>query len=150
MLEHAIRLRGGWEWHNPAGVTPPQRVSLPFDRWSLGAGKARLVRHFQRPPIEAGRETLWLRLDDVPGLISVALNGHPLNAGPLSENAGPWPLEGLEARNRLELEVDPAGISPEGRSAPWGHVSLVIRTAVGGPDARVPGGEPLGGSNAEI
>src|SRR5205823_3450154 len=79
MPEHWIRLRGGWEWHVPGAGQEPRRVTLPLAGFP---GGALLVRSFQKPPLDLRRETLWLRLDAVPGLVLVALNGRELVRDP--------------------------------------------------------------------
>ena len=75
MSEHRIRLRGGWLLREttPRDATP-RRITLPLAGFDANAGKIILFRSFQRPPLDPGRESLWLRLDDVPGLLSVSLN----------------------------------------------------------------------------
>ena len=116
MPEHLIRLRGAWDWTAPDG---PRRVDLPAT-WPAGlAGPLVLARRFQRPRIDPDREALALRLEAVPGLLRVRLNGVEIG-GPA---AGEIPLGDLPARNLLELEADPAGLG----AGPWGAIALVIR-----------------------
>jgi hypothetical protein len=116
---HAIRLRGGWEWHNPAAPDEaPRRLALPTT-WPVDAGTAAtLVRRFNRPPIDAN-EGVILRLEQVRGLVAAGLNGTNVVAG--SEIQGL-----LGTSNRLILEVDLAACI-DGMS--WGEVALVIAPA---------------------
>jgi hypothetical protein len=134
MPDHVIRLRGGWDWD--AG--PTRRVSLPIDDWPTPNCLVRLVRRFQSPPIDPRDESLWLRLDAVPGLRSVHLNGGPLidtaNAGSAIET----PLyDVLPAGNRLELLVE-TGEAVAGGSGGWGLVALIVRS--GAREGRLAGG----------
>jgi hypothetical protein len=127
--EHPIRLRGGWEWEGPGA--PPgggPRVALPM-AWPPGiAGPIRLVRRFHRPPIDPAAEALVLRLEEVPGLSAVWLNGLLLARPPAGTSALSLDLEpGLPDRNVLTLEIDP--IAATGRASPWGAIALVVRPA---------------------
>jgi hypothetical protein len=90
-----------------------------------GTAWVRLVRWFQAPAIDPRVEALGLRLDDVPGLVAVMLNGTVL-ALPGPDVPSLW-LElpaALPARNRLELDVEVPNTPGAG---PWGQVALVIR-----------------------
>jgi hypothetical protein len=110
--------------------------------WPAGASRPiRLVRPFNRPPIDPARESLFLELEQVEGLASVLLNDRVL-ARPLPGTS--WLVVSLDdplpARNLLVLEVEPQAAGPEGLA--WGQVALVIRpNGTSGPDR----GEPLGG-----
>jgi hypothetical protein len=131
MPEHQIRLRGGWQWHDPKNqATDASRlVTLPI-RWPSGVqGLVRLVRHFGSPPVDADNERIALRLENVPGLVAAQLNGRELTGN----SDGGWHTEApfeielrdpLAPRNMLVLDVDP----PTPREGDWGHVSLVIRS----------------------
>lgn len=117
MNEHVIRFRGGW-------TDGSARLGLPADWTESDAIPTRLERAFQAPPLR-GRESLWLRLDAVAGLLCIRLNGMALHADSAAEGLE-IRLAGLLPRgNRLELEIDPACVVvPTGG---WGHVALVIR-----------------------
>jgi hypothetical protein len=113
---HAIRLRGGWEWHDPdAPGQPPKRLALPT-AWPANSGSfARLVRRFNRPPIDAD-ERVILSMERVDGLVSASLNEAEVVSGAEIQQI-------LHATNRLILDVelsDCAGV------ASWGEVALVI------------------------
>jgi hypothetical protein len=129
MSEHIIRLRGGWLYHDPDGVSE-RRLTLPV-AWTPGlTERVRLVRLFQRPAIDPGRESLALRLESIPGLVVVRLNGRE-QARP-SARSGSLFLsleEPLPSRNVLELEAEP----PAGCSEPWGVIALVITVREGRP-----------------
>ena len=121
---HAIRLRGGWDCEARDGTTRP--LALPLDRWPDAPGPFRLIRRFGRPPIDVGRESLALRLGNVPGLREARLNGRPLDGPTAGESTWEVPIEGdLPARSVLELDVDPADMTQGGVG--WGEVALVIR-----------------------
>jgi hypothetical protein len=128
---HAIRLRGGWEHHSPAeGIFLSKRFSLPI-RWMNGrAGLLILTRRFGRPPYDSACEALWLRMDQVPGVRSLHLNGQPLAQISPERSRYDIPLPELLERNQLEIEVDVEEAAL--RSAPcggdWGVISLVVRS----------------------
>jgi hypothetical protein len=127
--EHVIKLRGGWEWHDPAEASGLRRATLPLDEFPAAPGRFRLVRHFQTPPLDPHSESLLLRLEHVPGLVSVSFNGVNLPTEP-SGVAPIWlRLEGtLARRNTLSLEIEPSAFSTFSSVATsWGIISLVIR-----------------------
>jgi len=135
MPEHWIRLRAAWEWHAPGASSGPRRVDLPAPGFP---GGSLLVRAFQRPSIDPRRETLWLRLDDTPGLASVALNGRVLTRDPGPGRTLRLPIDSdLPMHNRLLLELRPdwpgppePGVESAAGPAPpppsWGLVALVV------------------------
>jgi hypothetical protein len=128
MPEHLIRLRAAWDCQRcDGGAVPCARIDLPVVWADHDAGPNRLSRSFGRPEIDAAREALWLRLDDVPGLRCVRLNGAVLLT-PETRGGSSHELRlphSLLPRNTLELEVQP----PSSRSdrSPWGRIALVIR-----------------------
>ncbi|GAC1463974.1 MAG: hypothetical protein NVSMB9_02110 [Isosphaeraceae bacterium] len=129
MQEHSIKLRGGWEWHGKDSAEP-RRMTLPLPGFPENAGRVRLVRSFQTPPLDPRCETLWLRLNSVPGLVALSLNDREIARPSAVDDAGRlYCLQGvLPARNRLVLEVEV--VEPwEGRvrHSKWGEVALVIR-----------------------
>jgi hypothetical protein len=130
MAEHLIRLRGGWELRGKA-VNLPSRLTLPLGRFpglppALGL---RLFRSFQPPSLDRNREQLWLRLEAVPGLTLVKLDGRTLDrpdAGAPIEHLrldadGPLP-----ARSELMLRVS---FCFKRLDQPWGQITLVIRSS---------------------
>jgi hypothetical protein len=129
--EHLIRLRGGWECiggHFGGDPAVPARLTLPVD-WPDGLHEPlRLTRRFSAPPLDPEREQLLLRLADIAGLCSVALNDRLL-AAPAGESALELPLaEHIAARNVLVLEVDPrAWADAPGARLGWGSIALVVR-----------------------
>jgi len=130
--EHSIRLRGGWECRSRApGESLPKRLALPTRWTSDQTGLVTLTRRFGRPSWDAASEALSLRLDQVPGICSLRVNGQPL--APISPTSSrfEFPLAGLLDRNQLDLEVDiaAAGARSAGDGADWGVISLVIRSA---------------------
>lgn len=133
MPDHLIRLRRGWE---PCGATagqPPRLFALPRPGFPEGPGAVTtLCRWFRSPPIDPACETLWLRLDAVPGLIFVALNGVEIAHDPFRELPLTIPLgNDLPARSQLILGV---GLLPDAERPPagfaWGDVALVVRRSV--------------------
>lgn len=127
MPEHLIRLRGGWEaWDLSRPASEPSRASLPLAGPVAASRNLKLVRRFGRPPLETPAQRIAIRLDHVPGLVSLRLNGKELQ--PLSPVDGPWevPAEDLLARNELELQVE----LPDPLPGPWGDIALVIRESV--------------------
>jgi hypothetical protein len=123
MPEHAIQLRRAWEIP-PTGGDAPARVDLPIVWDDPALVPPRLARNFRRPPLEAGRDRLVVRLDAVPGLRAVWLNDRELaRPGPAADRIE-VPLDAAApGRNRLVLEIDPDGIEP---GADWGRIALVI------------------------
>jgi hypothetical protein len=136
--DHAIRLRGGWERHDPSGEGWSDhacRLALPLAWAAADPPRVRLVRHFQAPPIDPLRETLGLQLDDVPGLTAVELNGQCL-ARPDPATRSLWlPLPvPLPSRNRLVLDVATPGHEIDSATkCLWGQVALVVRPRDTGP-----------------
>jgi hypothetical protein len=131
MPEHLIRLRGGWEWREPEAASAARRVTLPMT-WPAGlTSRVRLIRSFQRPPIDPAHEALALRLESVSGLVAAWLNGRELARPNAGATALCLPLDDpLPPRNVLVLEVDPQVPSHAGTDAePWGTIALVIRPA---------------------
>jgi len=128
VAEHAIRLRGGWEWlevphAGESNVAHP--VSLPLN-WPFPLPpRVRLTRRFGAPRIDESTETLWLRLEHVGGLESIRLNGQSLE---FDRNARRLevPLVALLSRNQLELEAIPQ-VQGDGFNEPWGNVALVVQ-----------------------
>lgn len=129
MQEHQIRLRGGWEWHDPSNRrSRPRAVTLPFD-WPAGqASPVRLVRKFGSPPLDPSRESLVLNLERVPGLVAVRFNDRPVPL-PDPESSGlSVPLDQPRGQNELVLDVDPVRAASALRpGSQWGHIALVIR-----------------------
>jgi hypothetical protein len=127
--EHLIRLRGGWDRQAPSDPQTAGKIALPLTSSPAGSVPVWLVRHFQTPPIDVARESLWLRLSDCPGVVSVVLNAREIaRPGPSGEPLIlPINLEPA-GRNRLELLVEPP-VRPDTSNEPtvWGHVALVIR-----------------------
>ena len=126
MPEHWIRLRGGWEWQSvSADATIKRPVTLPIE-WPDGqASPVRLLRRFGCPPIDPLHESLSIRLEKVPGLLAIHLNGRSLE-GPLDETLS-LTLESIGpilAKNLLILEVDPARAIRPGET--WGQIALIV------------------------
>jgi hypothetical protein len=132
MPHHTIRLRGGWESTDTPDNAVSSRITLPLASLHLSSGPFKLIRSFQTPRLDWNEETLWLRLADVPGLISVVLNDRLLLRSPISERVVWLPLrDSVQARNRLVLEVDLErarnGLSAGMR---WGDIALEIQRGV--------------------
>lgn len=128
MPEHRIRLRGGWEVLDSGGGGLPSRLTFPLKAFPDGVGRVRLARSFQTPPLDPRSETLWLRLDAVPGLVSVLFNDRELARGPFGTAVLLLPLgDALPARNRITLDVAPCpGSGCPSEEFPWGEIALVI------------------------
>ncbi|MGO9468849.1 MAG: hypothetical protein ACLQIB_42925 [Isosphaeraceae bacterium] len=130
--EHSIRLRGGWECRPAAPAeSPPKRLVLPTRWTSDQTGLVTLTRRFGRPPLDAAREALFLRLDQVPGIRSLHVNGQPLAPISPASSQYEFPLAGLLDRNQIDVEVDiaAAGARSAAPGLDWGLISLVIGTA---------------------
>ena len=132
--DHLIRFRRGWQLlTDDAPGSPYGRVSLPA-LWPAGpARKLRLFRRFGQPRAALPGETLWLRLDRVPGLGPITLNGSLLRER--SEDGGLIEilLPELADRNELIVEVrlpegEPTGVD---HLAEWGDIALVVRRSPG-------------------
>jgi hypothetical protein len=139
MTEHRIRLRGGWDVRALDGIPGElSRLTLPI-RWDFERPRRlRLTRRFQRPPLPvltlrgshpAGQPELVLVLEDVPGIVSLELNGEsPVHVG-RERTCYEIPLGQLPQRNRLDLEIEtPCAQDRTGGDVPeWGSIALVIR-----------------------
>lgn len=155
MTDHPIRLRGGWERLLPEGDGKPERVTLPLGRWPEEWGPTRLVRRFQTPSYSARDQSLWLRLDALPGLVSLSLNGRALGVSPFPEGPMMLPIgTACEARNVLALNVEPTRIAVGSAGSTWGIIALVVRfhenTRPSTNEGAATGEEPLGGTGLEL
>lgn len=133
MPDHLIRLRRGWQLLDDESPGSPSRwVSLPT-RWSAGPGRrVRLARRFGQPRL-ASLETLWLRLDRVPGLGPITLNGSDMPHQRRDGGSIEIPLPGLGDRNELIVEVSLPETDPPSAEglAEWGDIALVVRQSHG-------------------
>lgn len=139
MPNHTIRLRGGWRGYEATGAAlagTAAWVALPIV-WPAGlSGPLRLERRFQAPPAVAGSEALAIVCEDVPGLVSIALNGRTLATAPFSSTAIRVGLARRDIQprgNLLALEVLPGPPDP-GR--PWGRIALEVVEAERGRESR--------------
>lgn len=130
MAEHLIRLRGGWLWQElDSPATCPIQTTLPAYFDSRDGVRVRLSRRFGRPSLDHQTETLWLRLQNVPGLVSIMINGSPI---PLHQD-DTQPLEiamkDLPDRNLLVLEMSnpEADAARQAAAHAWGEIALVVR-----------------------
>ena len=115
MSEHLIRLRKGWELIDlDSPDLRPAPITLPLPAGWGAARRLRLTRRFGCPPLSLQGESLWLRLESVPGLASLRLNGHDLPLGPYFQGTIDIRLADLLARNELALEL--SGGCPLGSS----------------------------------
>lgn len=152
MTDHPIRLRGGWELLHSAADGKPERVTLPLDRRPPDWGRTRLVRRFQTPTYHVQAESLWLRLESLPGLRSASLNGRSIAVSPGIDEPTMVPIgAACEARNVLILEVDPSSMTANAPEGPWGLITLIIRSLENvshSADAHVPAErQALGGAS---
>jgi hypothetical protein len=135
LAEHFIRLRGGWEccaMDAPNQVA--RRLTLPTV-WSEGeAPRLRLTRRFGRPPLDRGCQALSLRLERVPGILSLELNGRSVVSLSPETSSYRIELDDLPARNVLLIEFERhgrcRGSTPE---SDWGEIALVISSVDPGP-----------------
>lgn len=127
MSEHWIRLRGGWIADRGHHTDPPAWLTLPLPQPPWPGAPQALRRHFQAPPLDAERESLWLVVAQTSGLRAVRLNGDlvlaPAPGADSHEIALPLPLP---RRSLLELELSEEAPGPS--PVAWGHVALVIRS----------------------
>jgi hypothetical protein len=124
MPEHAIQLRKAW-LERPR-LSHPRRLDLPLP--SPPDRILHITRAFGRPPIDPARETLSLRLQDIPGLSAVLLNAQVLWQGPADANTNTLNLAlppDLPARNLLELQITPCS---QHATTPWGRIALVVHS----------------------
>jgi hypothetical protein len=127
--DHLIRLRGGWEAIDLDSDDPrPRRITLPGDLARGRKGRVRLVRRFGRPRLGGPDETLSLRMERVPGLITAVFNGNRLPLELLANDPIEFRPVPLRDRNELVLDVDTvaAGDQAGAKPAPWGEIALVI------------------------
>lgn len=126
-FEHTIRLRGGWEWRDPAtGVS--RRVALPLTLPAQDVVGAVLIRRFNAPRLDQAEESVWLQMKRVPGLRSIRLNGRELAQPETGMAEVVLPLDSLgPAGNVLALELGSVAAQLSGsEGADWGHVALLI------------------------
>ncbi|RUL88424.1 hypothetical protein [Tautonia sociabilis] len=134
MPDHLIRLRGPWELlpgPGPDADAPPSpsRLDLPADSPPLALRPCRLRRRFGRPLRLPPGSSCRLRVEHLPGLVRVALNGRILVDGP-PDSTLELPLpDDLLPRNLLELTLAPSAAIPSASSLPWGVVTLVFEAA---------------------
>ena len=121
MPEHRIQLRRIWA----AQVgTELRTVDLPAT-WTCEAVPHQLTRKFHSPRLRDPAESVFLVLEDVPGLVAASLNGQDLGV-PSRTDAWEVPLVGrLGAVNALMLLLNPLEV-PDRRE--WGRIALVIRS----------------------
>jgi hypothetical protein len=130
MTEHEIRLRRAWEGPcSPNEERSAARIDLPTAWIEKPAGPFALHRNFNLPRDASGQERIVLRLEAVPGLGSLKLNGRFVEI--------PDPLPAVleielhdrgSARNRLSLCVDPAMWPlPLATDLAWGKIAVVIQ-----------------------
>lgn len=118
---HRIRLRRGWEIeHAPDEI---ERISLPTCFATADQAIIRLSRSFQPPPIDPDHERVRIELCDVPGLVSISLNGR--SRQDYLENRL-YLTRPLESRYRFDLTVD-ARLAAT--TLEWGSIALVIENA---------------------
>jgi hypothetical protein len=124
MTEHIIRLRGGW---TRALSEIQTRLSLPCHTLQPIACGFVLTRPFHAPRgLESG-ETVLLRVEQVPGLERIRLDGRVIFET-ADANEPPQELDvtgALTGRCVLVLEV--GGSEWTAPADGWGHVALVIR-----------------------
>jgi hypothetical protein len=123
--EHLIRLRGGWELHDPAAADPgPTRLTLPTVWDARHASRPlRLVRKFRGPKV--GNARIDLAIEAVHGLRAMSLNGEPLGFDVSATGPRAVALPPLRERNELELVLELA-VENAGDGPPWGRIALVI------------------------
>ena len=133
MTEHRIRLRGGWECIPiDSTASAAYRLALPT-RWKPeGPSRLRLIRRFNQPRTEAGTEVV-LRMEQVPGIRLLQLNGQPTPLGSPDRSEFEIALDSSAARHQLILEIEPPTPDDSVTGAPeWGVVALVIRPTTPG------------------
>ena len=97
--------RLGTSWDGRLG--PSDQGDPPAQCPSRRSGPAPAVAWFQAPRLDPERETLALRLDAVPGLMGVTLNGHEIAEVAPGGSSLLVPLGvDLPARNQLILEAE--------------------------------------------
>jgi len=120
MAEHLIRLRGAWQREGAS----PGRIDLPTTWPAHLESPLILSRRFRRPRIDPAAESLLLRLEAVPGLRVVRLNGRDIaRPAPGASSLELVPDGPLPESNQLVLEIDPTAAG----QGPWGTIALVIR-----------------------
>lgn len=117
---HRIRLRRGWEIE----LAPNEidRISLPTCFGPSDQRLVRLCRTFQPPPIDPDLERVRIELCDVPGLVSITLNGQ----NPRDFKSPVYLTRPLAARYQFELTVDRELAAT---TLEWGSIALVIENA---------------------
>jgi hypothetical protein len=89
-----------------------------------------LTRAFNRPRLEPRRETLFLAMDQVAGIVSLSLNGESI--AKVSGESSHYEIEllGLLERNvlTLEIEIPAPTLEPFSKAEDWGIISLLVRT----------------------
>jgi hypothetical protein len=129
VTEHRIRLRGGWECL-PIGSPESEtyRLTLPT-RWSLDSpASLRIIRRFNQPPLESGDE-LVLRMEQVPGIRRLDLDGQRMIQGSPHQSVYELALNPSVDRHQLILEIETPTPDHAATEVPdWGAIALVIRS----------------------
>jgi hypothetical protein len=129
LIEHRIRLRGGWECPTEGAKGSYDRLTLPVVWKRHGPASARLVRRFGRPSFDPASQVLVLEMKNVAGILALFLNGHPITPVAVETSSYEILVDALPERNRLEITVDRSWLAGDGRSElPWGEIALVVRS----------------------
>jgi len=129
MTEHFIRLRGGWTLTLADGET---RHALPSTTLRSQPSGFVLTRPFHAPSGLGPGDTVALRMEQVPGVRRIRLNGRLIfESSAMSELPAELDVTGmLVGRCVLVLEV--GGSDWNAPAEGWGHVAVVIRAREGG------------------
>jgi hypothetical protein len=129
LIEHRIRLRGGWECRDEGLPNSQDRLTLPVEWGRHGPVCTRLLRRFGRPPFDRASQALLLEMNNVAGIRALFLNGHAITPVAVETSSYLIALGPIPERNRLEIEVDRSWLESEVASImPWGEIALVVRS----------------------
>jgi hypothetical protein len=96
----------------------------------------RIIRRFNQPPLESGDE-LVLRMEQVPGIRRLDLDGQLMTPGPPHQSEYEIALNRSVDRHQLILEIETPTPDHATTEVPeWGVIALVIRS----PPPAPPGG----------
>lgn len=128
MTEHIIKLRGGWSITGIGSDQEPEaRLTLPSNSLRPRSAGYVLRRPFHAPRSLDPGESVWLRIQNVPGVCRIVLNDRVLHEGPIADRLPREFHVTADMTGRCLLTLELGGGEWIGPAEGWGHVALLIR-----------------------